>query len=502
MKSNVGPCCPAWPFLYPLLYWNRDTHLWNESGIQIMVLLSFGMQVFLLVFAGTRRRRSSAFLRLSLWLVYLLADSTAIYALGHLSVAGGGSSKHQLVLFWAPFLLLHLGGPDNITAYALEDNELWKRHLQILIVQVLAAAYVTYKSMASSGALLLFLASISMFVVGLAKYGERTWALNCSRISSIRSSLSFHQIENSCELLVAHDMSDEDILLVAHSNLHICKAIFTDFPRSLIVVHGLNYPVPGAVRHYKLIEMQLSLMYDAIYTKAGVIHKWYGFCIRIVSVLGTSTAFLLFHVHLIRSSSGSGNNKGGDVTVISYVLLVGALVLEAISLCKALVSSWTRTFLHSHTHKGHGWEWLLHALTFVSRRVQPASSLLWQGSIGQYNLFHLCTRDSNKLGSRMAKKMMLENWWNKLHFSSSFMPTVDFKEVVHPLMPLIANYIPNASGTSILQNMYRVAFDHLNAWNFGRDFNDRILIWSIVTEKCLHVAKDKQESNAAVHTKR
>ncbi|CAN6360821.1 unnamed protein product [Urochloa humidicola] len=295
-------------------------HLWNESGIQIMVLLSFGMQVFLLVFAGTRRRRSSAFLRLSLWLVYQLADSTAIYALGHLSVAGGGSSKHQLVLFWAPFLLLHLGGPDNITAYALEDNELWRRHLQILIVQVLAAAYVTYKSMASSGALLLFLASISMFVVGLAKYGERTWALNCSRISSIRSSLSFHGIENSCDLLlVAHDMSDEDILLVAHRNLHICKAIFTDFPRGLIVAHGLNYPVPDAVRHYKLIEMQLSLMYDAIYTKAGVIHKWYGFCIRIVSVLGTSTAFLLFHLHLIRSSSGSGNNKGlfGSIGFIS-----------------------------------------------------------------------------------------------------------------------------------------------------------------------------------------
>ncbi|CAO1940196.1 unnamed protein product [Urochloa humidicola] len=471
-------------------------HLWNESGIQIMVVLSFGMQVFLLVFAGTRRRKSSAFLRLSLWLVYLLADSTAIYALGHLSVASGGSGKHQLVLFWAPFLLLHLGGPDNITAYALEDNQLWKRHLQILIVQVLAAAYVTYRSsMASSGALFLFLASISMFVVGLAKYGERTWALNCSRISSIRSSLSFHQIQHPCELLMAHDMSDEDILLVAHRYLHICKAIFTDFPCSLIV-HGLDYPLPDAVRHYKLIEMQMSLMYDAMYTKAGVIHKWYGFCIRIVSVLGTSTAFLLFHLHLTRS----GYNKGGDVTV-SYVLLVGALVLEAISLCKALVSSWTRTVLHSHIHKkGHGWEWLLHALTFVGRRVQPASSLLWQGSIGQYNLFHLCTRDSNKLGSRMAKNMKLENWWNKSHFRSTFTPTVDFKEVVRQLMPLIARYRPSATGTSILQNRVNFA---INPWDFGRDFNDSILIWSIVTEKCLHVAKDdKQESNAAVHTKR
>ncbi|GKB50308.1 hypothetical protein Tco_0901061 [Tanacetum coccineum] len=30
--------------------------------------------------------------------------------------------------FWVPFLLLYLGGPDSITAFALEDNELSLRH--------------------------------------------------------------------------------------------------------------------------------------------------------------------------------------------------------------------------------------------------------------------------------------------------------------------------------------------------------------------------------------
>ncbi|CAN6204119.1 unnamed protein product [Urochloa humidicola] len=182
-------------------------NLWNKSGMQIMVLLGFGMQLFLFVFGTMRWRSSSAFVRLSLWLVYLLADSTAIYALGHLSVGSGwGSSEHQLQSFWAPFLLLHLGGPVNITAYALEDNQLWPRHLQILVVQVLGAAYVTYMSMASGGALLLLLASISMFGVGLAKYGERTWALKCSSISSIRSSLSKLEMTwNNYDLVKQYD---------------------------------------------------------------------------------------------------------------------------------------------------------------------------------------------------------------------------------------------------------------------------------------------------------
>ena len=107
--------------------------LWREWEIQILVLLSFTLQVILLVFARIRRRKGSALLRILLWLAYLMADSTAIYTLGHLSLRtrsnSGNEKKRHLMAFWAPFLLLHLGGPDTITAYALEDNELWLRHL-------------------------------------------------------------------------------------------------------------------------------------------------------------------------------------------------------------------------------------------------------------------------------------------------------------------------------------------------------------------------------------
>ncbi|WVZ49504.1 hypothetical protein U9M48_000859 [Paspalum notatum var. saurae] len=474
--------------------------LWNKSGMQIMVLLSFGMQVFLLVFGTIRWRSSSGFVRLSLWLVYLLADSTAIYALGHLSVgSGGGSSEHQLLSFWAPFLLLHLGGPDNITAYALEDNQLWPRHLQILIVQVLGASYVTYKSMASGGgALLLLLASISMFVVGLAKYGERTWALKCSSISSIRSSLSKLEMTWNYDLVKHYrNMSDEFYLLVAHSSLHLCKAALLGIPVSFD-----EWSQHGEVSQHKTVEMQLSLMYDVLYTKAAVIHTWYGFCIRIVSVLGTATTFLLFQLDLTRTSRRGGNNNneynGGDV-IVSYVLLVGALVLEAISLCKALVSSWTRSLLHSHTHshKGQGWGWLLRALDFLGERVQPARSRLWQGSIGQYNLFHLCTRDSNKLGSRLAKKMGLEDWWNKLHFTGTFTPDDDFKNlVVRAVVGQTAFSAIIPRGTSILREkgLSLESLD-LHPEVFGRDFNECILIWSIVTEKYIYSAEHKQEED-------
>ncbi|KAG5530870.1 hypothetical protein RHGRI_025730 [Rhododendron griersonianum] len=79
-----------------------------------------------------------------------------------------------MAAFWAPFLLVHLGGPDTITACALEDNELWPRHLLGLFVQSGVALYVFIRSW---GGFPLNYIAFPMFVAGLVKYGERTWVL-------------------------------------------------------------------------------------------------------------------------------------------------------------------------------------------------------------------------------------------------------------------------------------------------------------------------------------
>lgn len=103
-------------------------HVWKEWGLHFLVLLSFTLQVTLLVLAELRRRIDSGALRIFVWSAYVMADSIAIYAIGHLSVTSH-AAEHQVMALWAPLLLVHLGGQDNITAYAIEDNRLWLRHL-------------------------------------------------------------------------------------------------------------------------------------------------------------------------------------------------------------------------------------------------------------------------------------------------------------------------------------------------------------------------------------
>lgn len=118
---------------------------WNIRGL---VILSLVFQTSLIFLAPLRKRTSKKLLAMILWTAYLLADWTANYAVAQITKNQGKEPKpgdppknKKLLALWAPFLLLHLGGPDTITALALEDNALWARHLFGLVSQALAGKY-------------------------------------------------------------------------------------------------------------------------------------------------------------------------------------------------------------------------------------------------------------------------------------------------------------------------------------------------------------------------
>lgn len=158
--------------------------LWDEWDIRVMVLFSLLLQIIHIISGNKIKRITGTWIRILIWLPYLLADLMATVSLGTLS-RSSLDPDYTLMAFWAPFLLPHLGGPDSSTAYSLEDKELWWRHLLGLIIQVGVAFYVFVRYWTGTGLTLLF---IPMFIAGIIKYGERTRVLRSASSKQFRDS--------------------------------------------------------------------------------------------------------------------------------------------------------------------------------------------------------------------------------------------------------------------------------------------------------------------------
>nr|POE90716.1 hypothetical protein CFP56_72012 [Quercus suber] len=165
---------------------------WNLLEIRILVLLSLAIQTILTLTGKKRKNSASDMLSILLWVTYMVADWAVTVSLSVLSNHARSSCDHSLdsniviTLFWAPFLLLHLGGPDTITAYSLEDNELWRRHLLTLVSQVVVAAYVLLKAWTNTP---LNILAIPVFLSGVVKCGQRVWVLWSANSEKFRESM-------------------------------------------------------------------------------------------------------------------------------------------------------------------------------------------------------------------------------------------------------------------------------------------------------------------------
>ncbi|XBI42664.1 hypothetical protein VPH35_107520 [Triticum aestivum] len=175
---------------------------WDEWQLRILVLASLFIQYFLFFSSAVRRFALPAWLRLFMWLSYLGGDALAIYGLAtlfnrhkQLPTDGSGlevvleypcrkcSGFEQFTLLWTPFLLIQLGGQHPMTAYSIEDKELWTRHAITVVSQVTVALYVF--CMSWSGEKRLLQAAILLFIVGIVRSVQKPWALKNSTISGM-----------------------------------------------------------------------------------------------------------------------------------------------------------------------------------------------------------------------------------------------------------------------------------------------------------------------------
>ncbi|XP_013602901.1 PREDICTED: uncharacterized protein LOC106310216 [Brassica oleracea var. oleracea] len=324
-------------------------NLWEEWNIRVLIIFSLSLQAILVVFSPSRKRASGKLFVFLIWFAYLLADWSANYTIGQISDTqdeedGDQSSSlnHELLAFWAPFLLLHLGGPDTITALALEDNELWRRHLFGLICQAVSTVYVLCLSIPSGIAVPTGL----MIVAGVIKFVERIRALYLASSGKFKGSVLrkneklMRKEEDPTTAGVpikpSRELRDLEVVQYAYKLFNISKGLVPDlrlasrgWDESKRFVDSLT-----PEEALRVLEVELSFMYDDFFTKASILLTRVGSVFRFIAFGCLVSSLCIFF------SKKKENYKRFDVS-LTYALLIGGIVLELVVAVMICVSDRT-----------------------------------------------------------------------------------------------------------------------------------------------------------------
>ncbi|CAN4083660.1 unnamed protein product [Withania somnifera] len=381
----------------------RVNNAWDEWNIQVLLLLSLFLQAISLLLAPFRKRSRNKWLMLLIWMSYMAADWAPGFVIGLITstvttAAASSDEYHNNILtFWTWFLLLHLGGADTITSFALEDNELWIRYIFAFIFQTIASAYVFYLSLPKNK---LWPPTLFIFLAGIIKCIERVRSQYLA--TRIRESVRSSSLIGKPLSCAGHDDS------IKLKNLDVVKYAYHLFERykGLIVDHKFTpeeYQISQKLVRdnikdgndaFRVVEAEMYIIYEALHTKASFLVRS-----RKIATLGV---FAFMDKEGFRSA---------DIAV-TYALLFGTIILDAIALLIMIFSSYLviASMLQSPI------------LDFLVRRPSELVMQTWSRcfpqTVQQYNLINHCLQQRSRECQNLLSFFGLAGFFDELIYVS------------------------------------------------------------------------------------
>ncbi|XP_071939261.1 uncharacterized protein [Coffea arabica] len=392
--------------------------------------------------------------------------------------------NQDLAAFWAPFLLPHLGAPDNITAISLEDNELWIRHLLGLIIQFSAVAYVFSQSLRNM---------LDQTMQLMEEYSSKEAAQVPVEIEIVKEHDRGTQTSANPEEenLSPEDISDIDIVQNGYE-------LFTTF-RGLIVDHMFSFHERSKSRKlffqrsafdaFRVMEVELNFIYDILYTKMAVVHSKKGYCLRLICSILIVLSFERFASH------HKPDINHFDVAT-TYILLSGAVLLDFVAFTKLIFSDWTIVKLKNLTVK----------TTVYAVREKLSCSKRWSNTLWQCNLINFCVNQRWRWLDIAAETVGIKDVLDEMYYKEDIVIPEDLKDFIFIELKVKAT---KAKTTNVAKEIYSARgdlalLDYTNHYPYPIisssvgdevEYDESLLLWHIATELCYCTSPDDGNSN-------
>ncbi|XP_019173645.1 PREDICTED: uncharacterized protein LOC109169245 [Ipomoea nil] len=459
--------------------------IWGNWNIHAIVVASLGFQCVLEFVAPLRKRRKKVPIHLTIWCAYLLADYFATFGIALINSNSdeedaAGPLSSLLEAFWAPFLLLHLGGPHAITSFNIEDNNLWHRQLLTLIVQSFSVLLVFYRYKIYRHRCLTISAGI-VFFVGIVKYAERIHSLYLASVSHMRRSM----LENSSsskesEERAPANLDDElDILHRGYMYYKLFKGFILDhafihIEDKLEAIKKVFLRIDDHETAYKILEVELNFMYESMFTKMAAV-QWissieyaYRFVVHVLLVAVTITFYLC------EKSDASSIHIS-----ITYLLLGGAVVLDLVSIGKLVCSEWTVALMMEKQKEERNYNrlrsrrWIMKRINTV--RTWFSSRKRWSKQIRQYSLINHSSFKQRwqPLDKIINRSGLIREKLDAWHYTT-----------IQPVECLLLRRVFHAVKNKAEATETKGGGDEHRRPEVHHEYDNCVLIWHVATEIC------------------
>ncbi|RCV38260.1 hypothetical protein SETIT_8G128000v2 [Setaria italica] len=238
---------------------------------------------------------------------------------------------------------------------------------------------------------------------------------------------------------------------------------------------------------FKVVEIELVLMYESIHSKAPVIHGWLGRGLRVFTLAAPVVSLVLF-------ARAAGDMRGyARVDVhISYVLLGGAVFLETYAILLMVISPWTYADLRASERLRPA----PRAVLWLIKLFQPETRPRWSNRMSQYNLISYCLNDEPRWYKGLMERLewrwnfRVKTMWDSWRYTKKITVPKDLKRLVFDQLKSKANSTMDLKSYQKLgEHRATQGPDGLYqqlGWSVDCEFDDSILLWHIATDLCLY----------------